>query len=385
MAFAIVSGLMLGLGAFSAGFSDSTTIHGTYNALVILWEILNAPAGIYLLHATEPSWVVWGVIQVLTSFLWAKAFTLVALFLKTRWTTRNIVIAIFTFTILVMGGYTSLILYLTWPIQSYTVAQSGVFGDSFGVITALFTSLAFGGLIITVLLQRDELSLQRKELAETRFSNAFFKLLDYYKHNLNSISAKTPENGKINGIDVLIQQTAKFQEAQSENNAWYIPESEYLKVYEYQLCLDVERHLLRQTRYMSTLENILALVCEQIEDDRERRRYWKIVESQLTVHEVKYLFYRTLVEPRDSTFCSMVIKSQILLDRLSVAGIPHQHTESFERIHGISIHRKSSRNRNLPYTTAEIKALRRELPPPKQKKKKKDRAVVTEQESTTNS
>lgn len=296
-----------------------------------------------------------------------------------RWTTRKIVIGIFTFTILVMGGYTSLIIYLTWPIQSYTVAQSGVFGDSFGVVTALFTSLAFGGLIITVLLQRDELSLQRKELAETRFSNAFFKLLDYYKHNLDSISAKTPESVKIYGIDVLIQQTLKFQDAQSANNVWYIPDSNYMKVYEYQLCLDVERHLLRQTRYMSTLENILALVCEQIDDEGERKRYWKIVESQLTVHEVKYLFYRTLVEPRESTFCSMVIKSQILFDRLSVAGIPHQHTESFERIHGISIRRQRSRNRNFPYSIAEIKALRRELPPPKNRKKK-NRAAPTEQE-----
>lgn len=40
----------------------------------------------------------------------------------------------------------------------------GQFGDSFGVITALFSGLAFAGLIYAIFLQRKELSLQRQEL-----------------------------------------------------------------------------------------------------------------------------------------------------------------------------------------------------------------------------
>lgn len=46
--------------------------------------------------------------------------------------------------------------------------KRGQFGDQFGSINALFTGLAFAGLIVTVLLQRKELSLQRAELALTR-------------------------------------------------------------------------------------------------------------------------------------------------------------------------------------------------------------------------
>jgi hypothetical protein len=43
-------------------------------------------------------------------------------------------------------------------------ADAGTFGDSFGSVNALFTGLAFGGLIYTILLQRKELELQRQEL-----------------------------------------------------------------------------------------------------------------------------------------------------------------------------------------------------------------------------
>ncbi|MCB2193854.1 MAG: hypothetical protein KQI62_19920 [Deltaproteobacteria bacterium] len=46
--------------------------------------------------------------------------------------------------------------------------KSGTFGDTFGAANALFSGLAFGGVIIAILLQRKELELQRKELELTR-------------------------------------------------------------------------------------------------------------------------------------------------------------------------------------------------------------------------
>jgi hypothetical protein len=42
------------------------------------------------------------------------------------------------------------------------------FGEAFGAIEALFSGLAFAGLIYTIALQRKELQLQRKELRLTR-------------------------------------------------------------------------------------------------------------------------------------------------------------------------------------------------------------------------
>ena len=44
----------------------------------------------------------------------------------------------------------------------------GQFGDIFGAVNALFSGLAFAGLIYAILLQREDLGLQREELKLTR-------------------------------------------------------------------------------------------------------------------------------------------------------------------------------------------------------------------------
>lgn len=57
----------------------------------------------------------------------------------------------------------------------------GTFGDMFGAANALFTGLSFVGLIITIMLQRKDLNIQRSELQKQtqsihiqNFENTFF-------------------------------------------------------------------------------------------------------------------------------------------------------------------------------------------------------------------
>jgi hypothetical protein len=112
-----------------------------------------------------------------------------------------------------VAAYAIFLIYITWPVSVFSIGNAGAFGDSFGILTSLFSALAFTGMIITILLQKDELSLQREELSETRkeiraqkeilrlqnFNNAFYRLLDYYKENLENISItdKESENKKM--------------------------------------------------------------------------------------------------------------------------------------------------------------------------------------------
>jgi hypothetical protein len=49
-----------------------------------------------------------------------------------------------------------------------TPTGAGTFGDMFGSVNALFSGLAFAGVILAIFMQRDELSLQRQELEATR-------------------------------------------------------------------------------------------------------------------------------------------------------------------------------------------------------------------------
>ena len=78
----------------------------------------------------------------------------------------------------------------------------GTFGDQFGAVNALFSGLAFAGLIYTIILQRRDLKLQRKEmqvqtrefkrendtLKIQRFENTFFNMLSQFQEIVNNIS-----------------------------------------------------------------------------------------------------------------------------------------------------------------------------------------------------
>ena len=63
--------------------------------------------------------------------------------------------------------------------QALTAAK-GQFGDKFGAVNALFSGLAFAGIIITLLLQRRDLSETRSAMGHERFDNTFFQLLNLH-------------------------------------------------------------------------------------------------------------------------------------------------------------------------------------------------------------
>jgi hypothetical protein len=65
------------------------------------------------------------------------------------------------FLIWLVGAFLPAIVSSDWSVR-------GQFGDQFGAVNALFSGLAFAGVIYAVLLQRQELELQRRELELTR-------------------------------------------------------------------------------------------------------------------------------------------------------------------------------------------------------------------------
>ena len=72
-----------------------------------------------------------------------------------------------SFVLITFFVYAGFLLWIIWPISEYSLNNAGVFGDSFGPLTALFSGLAFSGMIITILLQQKELRLQRGDIART--------------------------------------------------------------------------------------------------------------------------------------------------------------------------------------------------------------------------
>lgn len=88
-------------------------------------------------------------------------------------------------------------------------ANAGTAGDMFGGLTALFSGLAFAGLVTTLFmqrkeltLQRKELTLQRKELSQTRhefriqrFENTLFGLLKLLNDHINAMEISKSDLG----------------------------------------------------------------------------------------------------------------------------------------------------------------------------------------------
>ena len=116
------------------------------------------------------------------------------------------------YTILIVLIVAVIVIYASsWALVDYFLDHNerGTFGDKFGAVNALFSGLAFAGLIFTIVLQRKELSLQREELQLTRkemeeqtaefekqnstlrlqrFENTFFQLLSQFESVTDNLS-----------------------------------------------------------------------------------------------------------------------------------------------------------------------------------------------------
>lgn len=126
--------------------------------------------------------------------------------MKIKSISNDFVLSLFLF-IITLGIWVLGSFYIDKNIISQSINVSneearGLFGDKFGAINALFSGLAFAGIIFTIVLQRKELSLQRKELEDTRnvlknqnetlelqrFENTFFNLLKLQRETFDGIS-----------------------------------------------------------------------------------------------------------------------------------------------------------------------------------------------------
>jgi len=94
-----------------------------------------------------------------------------------------------------------LVLFSTFSLGIFIDNEDrGTFGDMFGAANALFTGLSFVGLIVTILLQREDLKETRNEMELTRkefisqndtmklqqFENTFFQMLSLFNSIVNN-------------------------------------------------------------------------------------------------------------------------------------------------------------------------------------------------------
>lgn len=236
--------------------------------------------------------------------------------------------------------YAGALIYFTWPVSELSISSSGVFGDSFGALTSLFSGLAFAGLIITIHMQREELALQRQELKLTReelggqkkemqaqnetlmvqkFENTFFKMLELFELCRKDITYQDDDHN--------------FQGRDAIKAVYELLSSYYLNGYVFINDDGIKRHQKResQTReglsqnyndfyerfgdelgqYYMTLYHILKLV-DRTESIKDKSVYTNLVRAQLSRYELLLLFYNCASSFGTDKMAPLVKKYNIL-------------------------------------------------------------------------
>ena len=234
--------------------------------------------------------------------------------------------------ILVWGGY------WVWVAPHFTESK-------FDPLNALFSGLAFLGVIYAILLQKSELALQRKELELTRnevrgqkeqleaqnamlkkqnFENTFFSLIDLYISIVNALEIRLPQLG-IPHRDVTFKGRECFSNFFSDLKREYdgerkrAPDSDDLA-----LCKSAYGRFAnyRQSdigHYFSTLYKIIQFVdSSEIE---EKQIYINLLKAQLSSYELSLLFYNCLSEYSMKYF-KLYVEKCGLLEHLSLLLAP---------------------------------------------------------------
>lgn len=209
-----------------------------------------------------------------------------------------------------------------WFLSPLESADRGTWGDMFGGINALFSGLAFVGVIYAILLQREELQLQRYELVSTRaelrgqreanerqnefistqvFENTLFQMLSVLNNVIDAIDRRGTNATLLSkGRDAIGSffrtfaavyrneaiRLAKAAGRRSEDQEEFSPDpvltyDSFYKKYGHEL-----------GHYFRLLYNIFKFIDESSVDDK--RRYSNIVRAQMSDLEAAMLFYNSL-------------------------------------------------------------------------------------------
>lgn len=209
-----------------------------------------------------------------------------------------------------------------WGINHFipNTNDRGLFGDKFGAVNALFSGLAFAGLIYTIILQKDELSLQREEIKQTRvemkqqtkqiieqnniiqiqrFENTFFNMMQFLQEitkgltiTLNkAIIKKTLDASgrlyRLSDIEAIgFSGKQVFEETYGDGvNLKNLIQSKGINGYNESDAVSLYDH------YFRYIYRIMKFVDDSFLEYKDRYKYMTMLRAQLSRHELVWLYY----------------------------------------------------------------------------------------------
>lgn len=242
------------------------------------------------------------------------------------------------------------------------------FGDQFGAVNALFSGLAFAGLIYTIILQhrdlelqrndlklqREELALNRKEMEEQtaefekqnetlriqRFENTFFNMLRQFQEVVNSLSITYRSGGET--LEALGREVFKCAFEENVFVCVDIPTGNNPQMYFYGMSKVIEEEKLngyckadvptKFDHYFRLLYRILKFVRDTplITSFDDEYEYTSMLRAMLSRYELVWLYYNGLSEYGVDKFKPLIERYAMLKnlrEDLLVEGVDVGHYE----------------------------------------------------------
>ncbi|MFF7860759.1 putative phage abortive infection protein [Pseudomonas monteilii] len=197
----------------------------------------------------------------------------------------------------VLIGYMAFFDFLIAEIPIRKLAEAirqGTFGDSFGTLNALFSGLAFSGVLITVLLQRKELSEARKQTVNQQIESQFYNMLSLQQNVVQGFDIKR-------GVDIVMVGRDCFKSYVNRLNERYnsyaikLSPNRVLETYD-----AMWQHFRGDLSiYYRSLYSVFRFVSAC--DHPKKRDFAVVARSFLSDYELVVLFYNCL-SPRGENF-----------------------------------------------------------------------------------
>lgn len=229
--------------------------------------------------------------------------------------------------VVAVGLYAVFLIWVTRPIEKYTIANAGVFGDSFGVLTSLFSALAFAGVAFTIASQREEIKNQREEagqqkkhsednqraLAKQAFENNFFQMLKLHnqivseiKQEGSNIRGTFMREGRVVIKNMSDELKSSFRRGNIDGQSTPEMISERFDTF-------YDNNGYQLAHYFRFLYNICRFISESHVENKNL--YIRLMRAQISNQELFILYYNALTE-RGTNFQKYLIEFK-LMDNLS--------------------------------------------------------------------
>ena len=240
----------------------------------------------------------------------------------------------------------------TWLPHFFQTEMETQFGDRFEAVNALFAGLAFAGVIFAIILQWQELGLQRQELKDTRaeikgqketlqkqnFESSFFQLLGMHSAIVNSMVIRKGIDGEYFGrecFDYMLQHLRRIYMGAHEQFYAGMHSGDTREVI-YEWANDKYEQFFAEFQpyvghYFRHLYNTVKFIHDQKvfpKEFQEKKRYTNLIRAQLSSDELGILFYNCLSK-RGAKFRDLVEKYALLEDVPSRVLIKEEHRKLY--------------------------------------------------------